>query len=66
MRLWIQTDVSASTINSGLYAGFDNNQMLCAQWYGLERDQLVARRRPASVFRLRRHHQKRWRSDRQL
>jgi secreted PhoX family phosphatase len=29
-RLWIQTDVSASTINSGLYAGFGNNQMLCA------------------------------------
>ena len=29
-RLWIQTDVSASTINSGNYAGFGNNQMLCA------------------------------------
>jgi secreted PhoX family phosphatase len=29
-RLWIQTDVSASTINTGLYAGFGNNQMLCA------------------------------------
>ena len=29
-RLWIQTDVSASTINSGAYAGFGNNQMLCA------------------------------------
>ena len=29
-RLWIQTDVSASTINAGLYAGFGNNQMLCA------------------------------------
>ncbi|UVT14451.1 MAG: PhoX family phosphatase [Nitrospira sp.] len=29
-RLWIQTDVSTSTINSGAYAGFGNNQMLCA------------------------------------
>ena len=29
-RTWIQTDVSASTINSGEYAGFGNNQMLCA------------------------------------
>jgi hypothetical protein len=29
-RLWIQTDVSGSTINSGSYAGFGNNQMLCA------------------------------------
>jgi secreted PhoX family phosphatase len=29
-RLWIQTDVSTSTINSGDYAGFGNNQMLCA------------------------------------
>ena len=29
-RLWIQTDVSASTINAGNYAGFGNNQMLCA------------------------------------
>jgi secreted PhoX family phosphatase len=29
-RLWIQTDVSSSTINSGSYAGFGNNQMLCA------------------------------------
>ena len=29
-RLWIQTDVSANTINSGNYAGFGNNQMLCA------------------------------------
>jgi secreted PhoX family phosphatase len=29
-RLWIQTDVSASTINTGAYAGFGNNQMLCA------------------------------------
>ena len=29
-RLWIQTDVSGSTINTGLYAGFGNNQMLCA------------------------------------
>lgn len=29
-RLWIQTDVSGSTINSGAYAGFGNNQMLCS------------------------------------
>ena len=29
-RVWIQTDVSTSTINSGAYAGFGNNQMLCA------------------------------------
>jgi uncharacterized protein len=29
-RLWIQTDVSGSTINTGAYAGFGNNQMLCA------------------------------------
>jgi secreted PhoX family phosphatase len=29
-RLWIQTDVSGSTINAGNYAGFGNNQMLCA------------------------------------
>ena len=29
-RLWIQTDVSTSTINIGAYAGFGNNQMLCA------------------------------------
>jgi uncharacterized protein len=29
-RLWIQTDVSSSTIDSGVYAGFGNNQMLCA------------------------------------
>jgi secreted PhoX family phosphatase len=29
-RLWIQTDVSGSSINSGAYAGFGNNQMLCA------------------------------------
>jgi hypothetical protein len=29
-RLWIQTDVSASTLNTGAYAGFGNNQMLCA------------------------------------
>jgi secreted PhoX family phosphatase len=29
-RLWIQTDVSGNTINSGDYAGFGNNQMLCA------------------------------------
>lgn len=29
-RIWIQTDVSASTINAGPYAGFGNNQMLAA------------------------------------
>ena len=29
-RLWIKTDVSGSTINTGVYAGFGNNQMLCA------------------------------------
>ena len=29
-RLWIQTDVSTATINAGDYAGFGNNQMLCA------------------------------------
>jgi secreted PhoX family phosphatase len=29
-RLWIQTDVSGSTLNAGDYAGFGNNQMLCA------------------------------------
>ena len=29
-RLWIQTDVSTSTINAGEYAGFGHNQMLCA------------------------------------
>ena len=29
-RLWIQTDVSGSTINAGNYANFGNNQMLCA------------------------------------
>jgi secreted PhoX family phosphatase len=29
-RLWIQTDVSGSTIESGAYVGFGNNQMLCA------------------------------------
>ena len=29
-RLWIQTDVSTSTIDLGAYAGFGNNQMLCA------------------------------------
>ena len=29
-RLWIQTDVSSSTIDSGAYAGFGNNQMLAA------------------------------------
>jgi len=29
-RLWIQTDVSTSTVNTGDYLGFGNNQMLCA------------------------------------
>jgi uncharacterized protein len=29
-RVWIETDVSSNTINSGVYAGFGNNQMLCA------------------------------------
>ena len=29
-RVWIQTDVSASTINAGAYTGFGHNQMLCA------------------------------------
>lgn len=29
-RMWIQTDVSTSTIDAGAYAGFGNNQMLCA------------------------------------
>ncbi len=29
-RIWIQTDVSASTVNTGAYAGFGNNQMLAA------------------------------------
>jgi len=29
-RLWIQTDDSGSTIDAGAYAGFGNNQMLCA------------------------------------
>ncbi|HUG72583.1 MAG TPA: PhoX family phosphatase [Steroidobacteraceae bacterium] len=28
--IWIQTDVSGSTINSGAYTGFGNNQMLAA------------------------------------
>jgi secreted PhoX family phosphatase len=28
--LWIQTDVSTSTINAGAYVGFGNNQMLAA------------------------------------
>jgi secreted PhoX family phosphatase len=28
--IWIQTDVSGSTINAGAYAGFGNNQMLAA------------------------------------
>ena len=29
-RVWIETDVSTSTINTGDYAGFGNNQMVCA------------------------------------
>ena len=29
-RLWIQTDVSASTIGTGAYSGCGNNQMVCA------------------------------------
>jgi secreted PhoX family phosphatase len=29
-RLWIQTDVSSSTVDTGAYAGFGNNQMLAA------------------------------------
>ena len=29
-RLWIETDVSGSTINTGAYSGFGNNQMLAA------------------------------------
>ncbi len=29
-RLWIQTDVSSSTVNMGEYEGFGNNQMLAA------------------------------------
>ncbi|MDP9198358.1 MAG: PhoX family phosphatase [Pseudomonadota bacterium] len=29
-RLWIQTDVSGNVLNGGAYAGFGNNQMLCA------------------------------------
>ena len=29
-RLWIQTDVSSLAINTGDYAGFGNNQMVCA------------------------------------
>jgi secreted PhoX family phosphatase len=29
-RMWIQTDVSGNTQNTGAYAGFGNNQMLCA------------------------------------
>jgi len=41
-RLWIQTDVSGSTINAGPYAGFGNNQMLCADpWTGETRRFLV-------------------------
>jgi hypothetical protein len=35
-RLWIQTDVSTSTINTGAYAGFGNNQMLCADPHSRE------------------------------
>jgi uncharacterized protein len=35
-RLWIQTDVSTTTINAGAYAGFGNNQMLCADPYSRE------------------------------
>jgi secreted PhoX family phosphatase len=35
-RLWIQTDVSGSTLNTGAYAGFGNNQMLCADPYTRE------------------------------
>ena len=29
-RLWIATDVSPNALNSGHYAGFGNNQLLCA------------------------------------
>jgi hypothetical protein len=29
-RVWIQTDVSTSALNTGAYAGFGNNQMVCA------------------------------------
>lgn len=29
-RVWIQTDVTSSIIDTGPYAGFGNNQMLCA------------------------------------
>ena len=29
-RLWIQTDVSTASLNTGDYTGFGNNQMLCA------------------------------------
>lgn len=35
-RIWIQTDVSTPTINAGAYAGFGNNQMLCADPYSKE------------------------------
>lgn len=35
-RLWIQTDVSSGTTNAGDYAGFGNNQMLCADPYTKE------------------------------
>lgn len=31
-RLWIQTDISTSTLNSGDYANIGNNMMLCADW----------------------------------
>jgi secreted PhoX family phosphatase len=34
--LWIQTDVSGSTLNAGDYAGFGNNQMLAADPYTRE------------------------------
>jgi secreted PhoX family phosphatase len=34
--LWIQTDVSGSTVNTGDYAGFGNNQMLAADPYTRE------------------------------
>lgn len=35
-RLWIQTDVSSGSTNVGDYAGFGNNQMLCADPYTKE------------------------------
>lgn len=31
-RLWIQTDVSTSVLNTGDYKNLGNNQMLCADW----------------------------------